>query len=178
MQRSEGQLHLRLHASGPCQLAVRRPPGQVFKQRRLAHARLAVQHQGAAFPRTNGRDEPIKHVAFSPAVGQLRAPAAHHEPSRKIRTIATLADPPAHWPQPLASSGYDTRRPPAACYQPANARRASCQRRTITIMSTAGIRSDAGDKRRKPCRTSKSAPRTAPTSTSTTGTTARVNRSC
>ena len=65
MQRRERQLHLRLHAHGPRDQAPRGPPGQVVKQRGLAHAGLTAQHQGPALTGPHVSDEPVKYVTFA-----------------------------------------------------------------------------------------------------------------
>ena len=89
VQRRERQLHLRLDAPRVCYPAARRLPGQVLQQRGLAHPRLAVHHESAAFTRTHSRHQSAEHVAFRVAVGQAR-----HRPSpgnsAGTRTVPTL----------------------------------------------------------------------------------------
>jgi hypothetical protein len=70
MQPREGQLHLRLHARRARHPAARRPPGQVVKQHRLAHARLTAHDQGLARTGSHTVDEAVKHAAFGTPVRQ------------------------------------------------------------------------------------------------------------
>ena len=72
VQHRERQLHLRLDTHRARHPAARRLPGQVLQQRGLAHPRLAVHHQTPAFTRTHRRHQPVEHVAFGAAAGQLR----------------------------------------------------------------------------------------------------------
>ena len=74
LQPGERQLHLRLDAGGTHHPAVRRLPGDVVQQRRLAHARLADHHQRPALTRPDGIDQPVQHAAFAaPARQPCRA---------------------------------------------------------------------------------------------------------
>ena len=65
MQPREGELHFRLYARRPHYQAPRGPPGQVVKQRGLAHARLTAHHQGPALTGLHASDEPVKHATFA-----------------------------------------------------------------------------------------------------------------
>ena len=89
VQDGERQLHLRLDAPRVRYPAARRLPGEVLQQRGLAHPRLAVHYESAAFTRTHSRHQPTEHVAFRAAVGQAR-----HRPSpgksAGTRTVPTL----------------------------------------------------------------------------------------
>ena len=70
VQAREGQLHLRLHSGRPRYQAPRRPPGQVVKQRGLAHPGLTAHHQRPALAGAHVGDEPVKHRAFAEPVHQ------------------------------------------------------------------------------------------------------------
>ena len=72
VQPGEGQLHLRLHAGRALHPAVRRLPGQVIQQSRLAHAGFAVNHQDPALAGPHGLEAPVEHGAFGAAAHQLR----------------------------------------------------------------------------------------------------------
>ena len=65
MQPRERQLHFRLDARRPHYQAPRGPPGQVVKQRGLAHAGLTAHHQGPALTGPHARNEPVKYLAFA-----------------------------------------------------------------------------------------------------------------
>ena len=72
MQAREGQLHLGLHPRHPCHLVPRRPPGQVFQQHSLTHARVANRHQGPALPRLDRLHQPVQHTTLGTAARQPR----------------------------------------------------------------------------------------------------------
>src|SRR2546430_4781774 len=79
MQPGEGKLHLRLHACGAHHPKLRRLLDRVLEKRRLAHARLAPQHERLAFACPEGVDEPVEHVAFAAAARQRNAAANWRE---------------------------------------------------------------------------------------------------
>ena len=62
VQPGERQFHLRLDAGGAHHPAAGRVPGQVVEQRRLAHARLAVHHQGPALTGADRLHQPVEHL--------------------------------------------------------------------------------------------------------------------
>jgi hypothetical protein len=68
VQAGERQLHLRCHPCGPRHPHIRCRRHHVLKQRRLAHARLAADHQRPPAPRSQIAEEIIKRPAFSPPV--------------------------------------------------------------------------------------------------------------
>jgi AraC-like DNA-binding protein len=72
VQHRERQLHLRLDTRRAHHPAARRLPGQVLQERGLAHPWLAAHNQSATFTRTHSRHQPVEHVAFGAATGQLR----------------------------------------------------------------------------------------------------------
>ena len=72
VQPGVGQLHLRLDPGRMRYPAARRLLAQVVQQRRLAHARFAAHHQGAALACTYRVQEPVQHVAFPAPAQQLR----------------------------------------------------------------------------------------------------------
>ncbi len=72
VQHRERQLHLRLDTHRARHPAAGRLPGQVLQERGLAHPGLAPHHETTAFTRTHRRQQPVEHVAFGVAVGQLR----------------------------------------------------------------------------------------------------------
>ena len=72
MQPGEGQFHLRLHPGRPHHPASVRLPGQVIKQHRLAHARVAVQHEHPALAGPDRAEEAVEPAAFTVPAGRLR----------------------------------------------------------------------------------------------------------
>jgi hypothetical protein len=90
MQPSEGQLHLRLHTGHPDRPAPHGPPGQVIKQKRLAHTRLAAHHQGLSLTRPHASHEPVQDGTFSLPVNQswpaaVASRGCHHRPGSPSR---------------------------------------------------------------------------------------------
>ena len=80
MQPGERKLHLGLHAHHPVHPATAGPLGQVLQQRRLAHARLATDHQGTALPGPDSLNQAVQQSALSVSVHQ-RAPATMCAPT-------------------------------------------------------------------------------------------------
>ena len=74
MQPGERKLHFVLHAHHPKHPATAGPLGQVLQQRRLAHARLAMEYQGTALPGPDSLNQAIQPSALSSPVYQ-RPPA-------------------------------------------------------------------------------------------------------
>jgi hypothetical protein len=69
MQAGERQLHLRLHARRPQQMASPRPTGQVVQQHGLAHAGIPAQHQHFALAGPDRVHEPVQQTALAVPVG-------------------------------------------------------------------------------------------------------------
>ena len=110
MQPGEGQLHLRLDAGGAYHTAAGRLLDEVVQQRRLAHARLAPQHQGPALARADRFDEPVEHVALAAPAPELTGASLHEGMRRHLP--ATDVTPRADRPRRLATGGCE--RAPAA----------------------------------------------------------------
>ena len=72
MNAGERQLHLRFHPHGPGHPHVRRRPGRVLQQRRLAHPRLAPHHQRPPAPGTQIPHQAVERLALPLAVHQRR----------------------------------------------------------------------------------------------------------
>jgi hypothetical protein len=71
MQPGEGQLLLRLDAGGAKHSAAGCAPGQVLEQGGLAHARLAVHHEGVTLARVSYRlDQAVEERALGLAARQ------------------------------------------------------------------------------------------------------------
>ena len=97
LKRGERQLHLRLDADCPQDAKVRARADRVIQQRRLAYARLAAEHEGAALTTTHRLDQSVERRAFcvAPSQGVLYG----HRPDAK----ATPGAPPCESP----GSGVD-----------------------------------------------------------------------
>ena len=96
MQAGERQLHLRLHPHRPGHPHIRRRPGHVLQQRRLAHPRLAPHHQRPPASRPQIPQQAIEHRALSLAVQQRRhrlrsPPHAHLRPHFSTSPPARLS---------------------------------------------------------------------------------------
>jgi len=72
MQPSEGEFHLRLDACGVYHPEIRRSPGHIVQQRRLADARLAPHHQCPALACADSISEPVKHATLATAPPEAR----------------------------------------------------------------------------------------------------------
>ena len=99
MQSGERKLHLRLDTGDAHHPAAGGVLGEVVQQRRLAHARLAAHHQGAALASTYRVQEPVQHVAFPAPAQQLRGalPLTGRSVSVRDRHYARLQHA-AVWP--------------------------------------------------------------------------------
>ena len=76
LQSGERQLHLRLDTCRAGHPAARRRVGDVVQQRRLAHPRLAAQHQRPALTDADSADQVIEHPALAASARQpFRAPS-------------------------------------------------------------------------------------------------------
>ena len=105
VQAGEGQLHLRLDAGGAHHPAARRLLDQVLQQRRLAHARLAPQHQRPALARADRFDEAVEHVALAATAPELTG-ASLREGMRSHLPAADVT-PRADRPRRLATGGCE-----------------------------------------------------------------------
>jgi hypothetical protein len=73
-QRSIGKLHLGFDPDSTNQTAARCLASQILQQRRLAHPRVAVEHQHPTVTRTHIPQQPIEQSAFGAAVDQNHDP--------------------------------------------------------------------------------------------------------
>src|SRR4029077_3194409 len=77
MQPREGELHLRLHAGGTHQTAIRRSLDHVFQQRRLAYTGLTTHPQRPALPAADGIDQLLKGFVLAATAPQLYGASAN-----------------------------------------------------------------------------------------------------
>ena len=77
LQHREGELHLRLHARRPDDLAPRRALHQMVQQRALADAGLTAQHQRPARARAHARHELIQRRALGVPAEQIACGRGH-----------------------------------------------------------------------------------------------------
>jgi hypothetical protein len=94
MQPGVGQLHLGLDTGGPLDAAARRATGQVFQQRRLANARLAMHHQRPALAGADSLHQPVKHLALGVAAGQPHRASPHRQIPPRCCTVVMAPLPP------------------------------------------------------------------------------------
>ena len=106
MQPGEGELHLRLDAGGTHHATTRRVVDRVVQERRLAHPRLAAQHQCPALARAHGVDEAVEHVAFAAPAREPCRPSSNLSLSGH-RSRNSDVTPPGNWPRRLATGGCE-----------------------------------------------------------------------
>jgi hypothetical protein len=70
METGERQLRLGLHAGDAGDATAGRRLDGIVEERRLADPRLAAEHQHAAPPLVDGREQPVESVALPAAVAQ------------------------------------------------------------------------------------------------------------
>ena len=81
METGVRQLHLGLHAGDAGDATAGRLFDGIVEERRLADPRLAAEHQHAAPPLVDGREQPVESCALSAAVAQsapAQRPRPHH----------------------------------------------------------------------------------------------------